>query len=250
MNNNVESSHLKNYVLNGAGIGFKITATFAFLMAIMSALLIGFAVTSKIADSNVNALIETMPVIRVVNGKIIEPISQNVIPLSDGFLGKETNLVYNTTVDSVTNIPDTALIYITAKDVYIRDDKSEVIRYPIPAELTADITHDVMKQSLSYLVWTSSIIFGGMVFVFGIFAFVMLVLCVRLLGSLVNKDLTFGAWGRLMAYPWCIMWVGYTFFVLMDINISVYMIFISILLVTLFGGYFLKNQTETMDSNI
>ena len=250
MNNNDENKNLKNYVINGSGIGFKITATFAFLMSIMVALLIGFTVNSKLAQSSVNSLIDTMPVIQVEKGKIIEPINQNVIPLSNDFLGKETNLVYNTTVDSVENIPDTAIIYVTAKNLYLRDEQAEVIRYPIPEELTTDITPEVMKKSLTYLVWSTSVLFGGMVFVFGIFAFLLLVLIVRLMGGLVNKNLTFSAWGRLMAYPWCIMWFGYTFFVLMNINISVYMIFISILLVTLFGGYFLKNQTKTIDINI
>ena len=244
MINDAENSNFKNYILNGTGIGFKITATFAFLMAIMVALLSGFTITTQLVQNDVNSLIETMPVIRVEKGKIIEPISHNVIPLSDGFLGQKTNLVYNTTLDSVDNIPDTALIYITAKDVYIRDENASIIRYPIPVELTADITHEVMKKSLSYLVWSTSIIFGGLIFIFGIFAFVLLVLCARLLGTFVNKNLTFGKWGRLMAYPWCIMWIAYMIFIFANIEISIHLILICILLITLFGGYFLKKETD------
>lgn len=248
MINNGESNNLKNYVLNGVGVGFKITATFAFLMALMFALLIGFAVNSRLERSSVNTLIDTMPVIHVKNGKIIEPISQNVIPLSNDFLSKETNLVYNTTVDSVENVPDTAFIYIAGKNLYLRDENSDVIRYPIPVELTTDITPDAMKKAITYMVWISAVLFGGMIFVFGIFAFLLLLVCVRLLGSFVNQDLTIGAWGRLMAYPWCILWLGYVFLFFVYINISMYMIFISIILVTLFGGYFLKNQVKTINT--
>ncbi len=194
----------KKYALTSRGIGLKIVT----LVSLLIGVVVGFSgpvIIREALDENgsLNEFINTLPVITIENGKIVNPIYENdtwVIPgLKEG--NKDFKIIANTAVDSVPSMPADADLYITARNIYTPEAVTQ-----IPAELSTVINHDTVRRYVNLTLRMSGAVLGGIIFLLGIIGFLIIYLPVMVIGRIMNSDLQIDTWGRILAWPWSIFY--------------------------------------------
>lgn len=242
----------RNYVFNGKGIGLKIATLVSFLTGLAVAIFSVFILRIEFNGHDFDSFIETLPVIKIENGEIVEPVYNNKVWVLPGTLqnNKDFVLVVNTTVDSVETLPASATVYVTRKFIYTQSDGSaEVIELPKVDNMI--ITHQVMKKSLSAVLTLMCIAYGFVVLITGLVSFLITYLLVFLFAAFFNGRISNAGWGRATSLPWSILWLGFASVALMGTSyLPAYPLpWISLLGAgaTLFVGYYMRKDDEESD---
>lgn len=198
----------KNYALIGKGIGLKIVFLFSLLIAVAAAAVFVKYTTDQIKDPSTAAFIDSLPVIKIENGKIVEPIYTHEVLIVPGAAG-DAKIILDTAQDDVSAIAPDESVYITAKNIYTRQN-NEVKIYQLPETFSKVITHDVIRTYIHQAVLLAAGIMAFSVVIFSIMGFVVVFLALGAFGFLVNKSLSLSAWGRISAWPWSLVFILYT----------------------------------------
>lgn len=199
--------HFKNYVLNGKGIGLKIVVLFSLLIAVLAGSLAYYQLTALANDPSNTAFIDTLPIIKVENGKIVEPVYNHEVLIIPGN-PNEIKIVVDTAQEDISAIAPDETLYITAKNIYARKN-NQVTAYQLPQDFSKVITHDVVRSYIHHVIIFASTVFAVSIFVFSFMGFMLTFLILSAFGSLINKCLSMSAWGRLSAWPWNVMFLIY-----------------------------------------
>lgn len=198
---------LKNYILSGRGIGLKVIASVSLLISLIVAICSPLVLISVLEENGLDEVINKAPVVTIENGRIVDPVFDNetiVIPAT-AYPDEDIQIILNTTIDNLPSIPQNINAYVTAKNIYLKDNMQYRV-ITLPNDLNVVITHEFLKDYVKKIVWASGIAFGFFLFLVSIFLFFILYLIVILLGWLFNKNLTLDAWGRALSWPWAIIW--------------------------------------------
>ncbi len=194
----------KKYTLAGRGIGLKIVT----LVSLLAGLIVGICgpiiVRNALNESgNLNEFINTLPVVTIEKGKIVNPVYDNetwYIPNIKND-GTDFKIIANTTIDSVDAIPADVDLYITARNLY-----TTTAVMPLAPELSTVITHDTVRHYFNIMLRLSGVILGGIIFLLGIIGFLIIYIPVFVIGFVMNRALTIDTWGRILAWPWSIFY--------------------------------------------
>ena len=95
-----------NYIAAGRGIGMKFAFLFSFLAGLAVAILSGFILRMQLNTNDVDSFIDTLPVVKIQDGRIVDPVLDNVVWTIPGEVPEDDiYVVANTTVDNVDAIP-------------------------------------------------------------------------------------------------------------------------------------------------
>lgn len=237
----------KKYVQNGRGIGLKVVVWISLLVGLLTGIC-SVMIIKSLLQEQIDTFVETLPIVKIEKGKIIEPIYHNevwIIPDLDGNQQKDLRIIADTAVDSVDYIPQDTDIYLTAKKIYL-SNKFEKGIIDIPSDLSIVVTHDVVKQFLNKVLWFSGISVGLLLFVLSILFFLLGLVPVMLFGRLINRSLTMDMWGRAFAWPWVIVWnISIVAGVLGIFNITLTYVFVIPMLLTWIFGAPMKDPQVT-----
>lgn len=240
---------LKNYVLFGRGIGLKVIVLFTFLISLFMSITVGVTFTKLVNEQDFQSFIKELPVVKIENGKIVEPVYDNmlwIIPGTEPNGAGDVVIVANTTVDEADRIPEEVTVYISARHVYVRNDDGTMDRYSIPANTTKVITPDVVTKVIKSAIWGFSALIALVLWGVSILIFLVTYLVVMLLGFIANRQLTIDAWGRLLAYPWCVVWLLSLILNFYGIPVTMTVTLLTAILVTLVGGALLPHQATAV----
>ncbi len=198
-----------NYITAGRGIGMKFAFLFSFLTGIAVAILSGLVLRLQINTNDVDSFIDTLPVVKIQDGRIEEPILDNVVWTIPAVSpdDEDTYIIANTTVESVDTIPSSVFMYVTAKKIYIQSE-GEVHAYDIPEMENTIITHDMIRNFVSLLLTIISVCIGVASLIIGLISFLISYLITLIFGSFFNRRMSISGWGRALVLPWSVLWIG------------------------------------------
>lgn len=239
----------KNYILTGHGIGLKIVTLMALLISLFTGIVGPIILTEIFNDKELTEIFSNnMPVIKIQNGKIVDPVYNNAVWTSSNITGDPQNeviIVANTTVDSVSEIPENVTAYITARNIYTRN-KTDIRVYHIPDDLTTTITHEKMASLAKKLLWAVGFVLALFLFVSAIIGFLIGYIPLIIVGLIVNRKLAIDAWGRAFAWPWIIIWgIAILAGMFGIFYLSTLYVYLISLLITWIIGASLYNRTNT-----
>lgn len=197
-----------NYIAAGRGIGMKFAFLFSFLAGLAVAILSGFILRMQLNTNDVDSFIDTLPVVKIQDGRIVEPVLDNVVWTIPGEVPEDDiYVVANTTVDNVDSIPPQIAVYITAKRVYTQGEDG-VHAYDIPEMENTVITHNVVRKGVTVVLAIVSVLFGVFSLLVGLLSFLFAYILTLLFGTFFNKNITKSGWGRALVLPWVILWIA------------------------------------------
>ncbi len=243
-----------NYITGGRGIGMKFAFLFSFLAGLAVAILSGLVLRMQINTNDVDSFIETLPVVKIQDGRIVEPILDNVVWTIPAITPDEEDIyiIANTTVDDVDSIPSDVFTYVTAKKIYTQSE-GEVHAYEIPEMENTVITHDMIRNFVTLLLTIISVIIGFASLIVGLVSFLIAYLLTLIFGFFFNREMTAGSWGRALVLPWAILWIGTIVCSLSGyVAVPAYPLMWIIVLsafITLFAAGVLKKQLRTVEAD-
>ena len=197
-----------NYIAAGRGIGMKFAFLFSFLAGLAVAILSGFILRMQLNTNDVDSFIDTLPVVKIQDGRIVEPVLDNVVWTIPGEVPEDDiYVVANTTIDNVEAIPSQVAVYITAKRIYTQDEDG-VHAYDIPEMENTVITHNIIRKSVTFVLAIVSVLFGIFSLIVGLLSFLFAYMITLLFGTFFNKNITKSGWGRALVLPWVILWIA------------------------------------------
>lgn len=232
---------LKSYVLNGKGIGLKVVFLSMLIVGIMIAFGLYGLFDIAFQNPSIQSSINKLPIIKIENGKIIEPIYDREV-LTIPSTNRDITVVLDTIKDDVPSIDRNETIYITATKIYFRqENKIDMLEFS--ENFSKIITHEVFRSYVQKGIVLASGILSLFLFAFSLIGFILLFFTLCLLGPVFNKNLTASAWGRLSTIPWLLMFVFYVLSIY-KWNLHISYLFLIPLLVSLLIGVRLRNAAK------
>ncbi len=194
----------RKYALTGRGIGLKIVTLVSLLIGLIVGICGPIIMRNALNETGaLNEFINTLPIVTIENGKIVNPVYNNETWYIPGTVegSSDIKIIANTTVDSIDAIPADVGLYITARNIYTTDAV-----FPLPTTLSTVITHDTVRRYFDMMLRLSGVVLGSIIFVLGIIGFLIIYIPVFIIGFIMNRQLTIDAWGRILAWPWSIFY--------------------------------------------
>lgn len=200
---------IRRYVANGRGIGLKVVTLVGLLIGLIIAVSgpVIFLRTLNI-DGSLDSFINSLPIVKIENGKIVDPIYDNevwIIPDSAGDTKNDIKVIANTKIDDIDVIPSDVGAYITARTIYLSDGNQMRV-FRLPEGINTVITHEVMRSTVNKMIWGAGIILGFFIFVSGILGFLVGYIPLLIVGLIIGRKISADTWGRAFAWPWVIVW--------------------------------------------
>lgn len=200
---------IRRYVANGRGIGLKVVTLVGLLIGLIIAVSgpVIFLKTLNI-DGSLDSFINSLPIVKIENGKIVDPIYDNevwIIPDSAGDTQNDIKVIANTKIDDVDVIPSDVSAYITARTIYLSDGNQMRV-FRLPEGTNTVITHDVLRSAVNKMIWGAGMILGFFIFVSGILGFLVGYIPLLIVGLIIGRKISADTWGRAFAWPWVIVW--------------------------------------------